>query len=64
MSSPVCDFCSDYIEVNNRAFPGYCSTDCRQHAHAERNRAAAALAQRQADARQHREANRPAHYLT
>ncbi len=64
MSSPVCDRCGCYIDTDNRAFPGYCSVACRQHARGERDRAAAALAQRRADARQHREANRPANYLT
>ncbi len=59
MSSPVCDRCGSWIEVDNRAFPGYCSTDCRQHARAERDRASAALAQRRADRRQQAAAHQP-----
>ncbi len=65
MTVPACDRCGCWIEVANRAFPGYCSTDCRQHAHAERDRAAAALAQQRADRRQQREAQQPTrHYVT
>ncbi len=64
MTVPVCDQCACDIEVNNRRFPGYCSTTCREHARSKRDRAAADLARRRADARQHREANRPPTYLT
>ncbi len=42
VSSPVCDRCGSWIEVDNRAFAGYCSTDCRQHARIERDCASAA----------------------
>ncbi len=62
--TPVCSKCDGDIAVDNRSFPGYCSHGCRQKAQEQRDRAAADLAQRRADARQHREANRPAHYLT
>ncbi len=66
MSVPVCDRCGSWIETDNRgAFPGYCSPDCRQHVHIEREGAVAALAQRRADRRQQADAHQPAkHYVT
>ncbi len=31
MTVPVCDRCGNWIDVANRAFPGYCSiTSCHQ----------------------------------
>ncbi len=65
MSSPVCDQCGSWIEVDNRSFPGYCSTACRQHAAADRDRAASDLVQRRADRRQQAAAHQPVtHYCT
>jgi hypothetical protein len=56
MSSAVCDWCEDYIDVSNLRFPGFCSTDCRDEDRAVRDRAASDLARRRADANQHRRA--------
>ncbi len=65
MSSPVCSECDDWIDSGNRAFPGYCSVNCKQKAHEQRDRGAAALAQSRTDRRQHAEAQQPAqHYYT
>lgn len=54
--SAVCDWCTNYIEVTNTRFPGYCSPECRDDERALRDQAASAAAQRRADARQHRRA--------
>jgi hypothetical protein len=57
MSSAVCDWCSEYIEVtSNHRFPGFCSTDCRDGDRAHRDAIASDTARRRADARQHRAA--------
>lgn len=67
MSSAVCDWCENYIEVNNHRFPGFCSTDCRDEDRARRDAAASERARRRADARQHWKATtsrRNPHYLT
>ncbi len=65
MSAPVCNECDNDIDTDNRRFPGYCSDNCRRKAHERRDRAAAALAQRRADRRQHAAAHQPTkHYYT
>lgn len=55
MSAPVCDWCEEYIEVNNSAFPGYCSPVCHQAAVAYRDAYASMRAQHIADARRSRD---------
>lgn len=64
MSAPVCDLCDSDIEVSNRAFPGYCSSACRDTARQQRDRKASELAQRRADRRQQAAAHAPVHHLT
>lgn len=67
MSSAVCDWCENYIEVNNHRFPGFCSTDCRDEDRAQRDAIASDRARRRADAAQHRRATnarRSPNYLT
>jgi hypothetical protein len=56
MSSAVCEECSNYIEVTNRRFPGFCSTDCRDGDRARRDAAASDRARSRRDAQQHRAA--------
>jgi hypothetical protein len=34
--SPVCAWCGRWVDRANRGFAGYCSTGCRDEAHAER----------------------------
>lgn len=67
MTAVNCDWCTEYIEVSNRGFPGFCSTVCRDIDRARRDRQASDLARRRADARQHRRATDGAkriHHLT
>lgn len=65
MSSAVCDWCSNYVEVRNHRFPGFCSPECRDEDRFHRDAIASERAQRRRDANQHRRAtNRPPHYLT
>jgi hypothetical protein len=67
MSSACCDECSNYIEVTNHRFPGFCSTDCRDADRYRRDAIAADRTRRRADAQQHRRADqvrRNPHYLT
>ncbi len=61
VSSPVCNTCDGWIDSGNRAFPDYCSDNCRRK---QKDRAAA-LAQSRADRRQHAAAHQPVrHYPT
>ncbi len=60
--TPVCTFCDATIDTGNRGFPGFCSADCRDRTRAVRDRAAADLAQRRADRRQHAEAHKTVRY--
>ncbi len=62
--SPVCSKCDGDIAADNRAFPGYCSPDCRREADEQRDATAAAEAQKQAARRRVAARNKPIHYVT
>jgi hypothetical protein len=68
MSSAVCEWCSNYIDaVDNRRFPGFCSSEHRDEDRFYRDALASDRARRRADANQHRratDARRNPHYLT
>ncbi len=62
--SPVCSRCDAWIATGNRAFPGFCSPDCRQKAHEQRDHTAAEEAQKRAARRRRAAANKPVNYVT
>lgn len=58
---PVCARCEGDVETDNRRWPGYCCQPCAQDDQADRDRAAADLAQHRRDAAQHRRATDARH---